>query len=275
MNRSNKTESFLKSRLSDAHHQTRLVLWNLHDSSFLRWRLTQMSRLRRFRNRHVGEDCFIIGNGPSLNRMDLSRLKDYHTFGLNKIFLMSDKVELDLSYHVAVNPLVIEQSAGEFALLNCPSFLSYRASAGKVPFQDNFYFVYTQSLPIALSTSIEQPISEGCTVTFVAMQIAYYMGFRRVFLVGVDHNFHSSGRPHELQVMSGDDSNHFDPNYFKGLRWNLPDLDGSEVAYTSARYAFRRDDREILDATLDGKLTIFPKLTFEEALSMAAGKGDR
>ncbi len=63
-------------------------LYQKNSSVFLKWYLTQAMRLRKFRSIHKGEDCFILGNGPSLNKIDLSLLKNYHIFGLNKIYLL-------------------------------------------------------------------------------------------------------------------------------------------------------------------------------------------
>ncbi|MEM1218328.1 MAG: hypothetical protein AAGH79_05430, partial [Bacteroidota bacterium] len=76
-------------------------------SRYFNWRRKEAPRLATFKDKHVGQDCFIIGNGPSLNKMDLSPLADYHTFGLNKIYLMEEKVDLNLSYLVSTNALVI------------------------------------------------------------------------------------------------------------------------------------------------------------------------
>ncbi len=39
-------------------------------------------------NIHHGQRCFIIGNGPSLQRTDLTKLKDEFTFGMNRIYLV-------------------------------------------------------------------------------------------------------------------------------------------------------------------------------------------
>ena len=62
----------------------------------------------------------------------------------------------------------------------------------------------------------------------------------------------------------GDDRDHFDTRYFgKGFRWQLPDLDTSEVAYRMAHKAYANDNRRILDATVGGKLTVFPKLDYD------------
>ena len=59
--------------------------------------LTADGRLSRrtlegFRDRYAGKRCFIIGNGPSLREMDLSALRDEYTFGLNRIYLMFEKI---------------------------------------------------------------------------------------------------------------------------------------------------------------------------------------
>jgi acetyl esterase/lipase len=75
----------------------------------------------------------------------------------------------------------------------------------------------------------DEPIWEGWTVTYAALQLAYFMGFKNIFLVGLDHSFKVSGSPNEEQAMQGADPNHFDPRYFAGSRWHLPDLEGSEA----------------------------------------------
>jgi hypothetical protein len=62
----------------------------------------------------------------------------------------------------------------------------------------------------------------------------------------------------------GADPDHFSPSYFgKGFRWQLPDLEGSERGYRLARQAFEKDGRRVVDATLGGKLTVFPKVEFD------------
>jgi hypothetical protein len=48
----------------------------------------------------------------------------------------------------------------------------------------------------------------------------------------------------------------------KGFRWQLPDLETSEIAYGMARSAFEADGRKVVDATVGGKLTVFPKVDY-------------
>ncbi|NEQ10337.1 MAG: hypothetical protein F6K37_31700, partial [Moorea sp. SIO4E2] len=118
----------LKKKLKVARDSIVEYLKNYSDPVYIQWYFHESKRLLKFKNFHKKEDCFIIGNGPSLNKIDLSLLNNYYTFGLNKIYLIFDQVNLTISYHVAVNHLVVEQSATEFEKLKCPSFLSARAA---------------------------------------------------------------------------------------------------------------------------------------------------
>lgn len=236
------------------------------------WLKHSAYKLEKFRNIHEGEDCFIIGNGPSLNKMDLSLLNDYYTFGLNKIYMIFDRNPFQLSYHVAINPLVVEQIKSEMSKLNCESFLSYLPQRKNKIHGDNIYTLGDIIDSQLFYKDITQGLRQGATVTYTAMQIAYYMGFKRIFLIGVDHNFFQQGNPNEKQKMNEDDPNHFDPNYFKGQEWHLADLENSEVYYLIAKYFYENKGCQILDATINGKLKIFEKISFQEALKKAKGK---
>jgi len=220
-------------------------------------------RLRAYKDRHKGQRCFIIGNGPSLRKTDLSLLRHETTFGLNRIYLLFDEIGFATTYHVAVNRLVLEQTTGEISNLSIPSFISWK-SRDLIEFHPNMIFlraVYRYGP--SFFNDIADGIWEGMTVTYVAMQIAYYMGFEKVILIGVDHNFETKGKPHTTVVSPGDDPNHFSPHYFgKGFRWQLPDLETSELAYRIADYQFRSSGREIVDATIGGKLEVFPKVDY-------------
>ena len=221
--------------------------------------------LSTFKDKHFGKRCFIIGNGPSLNKMNLSFLEGEITFGLNKIFLLFDKWKFRPTYYVSVNPLVIEQSIEEIQKISANKFLSITGLQFIKNTQDIIFLksIYNPSF----SRDPRNGIWEGYTVTYVAMQLAYFMGFNEVFLIGVDHFFNAPGAPNEEVVSEGEDLNHFHPNYFgKGTRWNLPDLKNSELAYSFAKLVFENDGRRIVDATLCGKLQIFPKINYKELI---------
>ena len=76
-------------------------------------RSVSIARLEALRDRHRGERCFVIGNGPSLQRTDLTKLRGERTFGLNRIYLKFGELGFATSYLVCVNKLVIAQCAAE------------------------------------------------------------------------------------------------------------------------------------------------------------------
>ena len=171
------------------------------------------------------------------------------------------------TYFVSVNNYVIKQFAKDITKLSCPKFISWHAQSF-IPFASNTMFLYSRNGPRFCKDIIKEGIWEGATVTYVAMQLAYYMGFKQVILLGVDHSFQTKGQPHKLVVSKDNDQNHFHPDYFgKGIQWQLPDLLTSEVAYKLAKHQFELDGREILDATVGGKLQVFPKIKYTDIVN--------
>lgn len=221
-------------------------------------------KLKKYENLHANQRCFIIGNGPSLRQTDLTRLRGEYSFGLNRIYLLYPELGFSTTYLVSVNDLVLQQCAAEMQSLQVPKFITWRARTWFRP-DPNLTYLDTDFMGYEdFCTSITGRFFEGFTVTYVALQLAFQMGFTEAILVGVDHNFVTQGTANQTVVSQGDDPNHFTPNYFgKGFKWQLPDLAGSERAYTLAREAYSTAGRRVLDATVGGKLTIFPKVNFD------------
>ena len=108
---------------------------------------------------------------------------------------------------------------------------------------------------------------EGGTVTYVALQLAFFMGFDDVILIGVDHSFQTSGPAHKLVTSDGSDPDHFHPDYFgKGVQWQLPDLEMSERGYRLAERAYAAAGRRVRNATLGGRLKAFPLADYRAVL---------
>jgi len=227
------------------------------------WRRESIQRIKAFKDIHKGKRAFIIGNGPSLKQTDLSKLKNEFTFGLNRIYLLFPELGFSTTYFVSINDLVIEQCADEIAALSIPKFIAWHSNRHFKTFPDELMFLYTTYTGPKFAHDVTRRVWEGATVTNVALQLAFYMGFQQVILIGVDHNFTSKGEANKTVVSIGDDPNHFSANYFgKGFRWQLPDLNTSEIGYQKAHDAYRNAGREVLDATVGGKLTVFPKVDY-------------
>jgi hypothetical protein len=221
---------------------------------------------KSLQDKYKGQTCYIVGNGPSLNNMDLSLLDDKFVFGLNKIHLINKTNPLKVDIMVCVNEFVIQQSYDQI-IKNAPkTFLKWNWKFLFKKRIKNVDYLNSDLSFTRFSNDITKNISEGYTVTFVAMQIAFYLGFKNIILIGVDHNFSQEGNANEVQSLNHDDVNHFSKDYFKGNKWQLADLFNSELSYTIAKFYFEKHNRTILNAGINSKLNIFQKVDFESVI---------
>jgi hypothetical protein len=230
------------------------------------WRRESIKRLEALKDIHRGRRAFIIGNGPSLKQTDLTKLKNEITFGMNRVYLAFPAWGFTTTYLCVTNDLVVEQFVEDINALTIPKFIAWRSHrhfSPQFPMPQLPTFIYTSYTGPRFTGDVRHRVWEGATVTNLALQIAYHMGIENAILIGVDHNFVSKGDANQSVISEGDDQNHFLPNYFgKGVKWQLPDLDTSEIGYTLAREAYRKAGREVVDATVGGKLTVFPKVDY-------------
>ncbi len=230
------------------------------------WRRESIRRLAALKDVHRGKRAFIIGNGPSLKQTDLGKLRTEITFGMNRIYLAFPDLGFSTTYLCVSNDLVVEQFVDDINALTIPKFIawrSYRHFSPNLQLANLPTFIYTTYTGPRFTSDVRGRVWEGATVTNLALQLAFHMGIEKAILIGVDHNFASKGDANKTVVSQGDDPNHFAANYFgKGVRWQLPDLDTSEIGYALARDAYRNAGREVVDATVGGKLTIFPKVDY-------------
>lgn len=195
--------------------------------------------------------------------MDLAFLRRETVIGLNKIHLGIRRFRFYPRYLVAVNLLVIEQAATDIQRLNCVKFVSDRARH-LLPENALTHHIKTRDLACRFCQDLTQGVHEGYTVTYVALQIAFYMGFEQVIIIGMDHRFRYEGSPNEERLLEGPDENHFSPDYFGGgQRWQNPDLTRSEGSYRLAKEIFEADGRRIIDATVNGACTVFEKRDYQ------------
>jgi len=230
------------------------------------WRRESIKRLAELKDIHMGKRAFIVGNGPSLKQTDLSKLKNEITFGMNRIYLAFPEWGFTTTYLCISNDLVVEQFVEDINAITIPKFIAWRSHrhfSDQLPISQIPTFIYTSYTGPKFSRDVRGRVWEGATVTNLALQLAFHMGIEKAILIGVDHNFTSKGDANKTIISEGDDPNHFAPNYFgKGIKWQLPDLVTSEIGYTFAREGYRKAGREVVDATVGGKLTIFPKVDY-------------
>jgi hypothetical protein len=223
--------------------------------------------LNTLKNRHIKERVVIVCNGPSLNHMNLSFLKDENVIGLNKIYLGFKKYNFYPKYYVAVNEKVLRQSHEEINKLTSIKFLSARANEY---FSENSltHIIDTVNPKEQFSKDLSTGLEEGYTVTYAALQVAFHLGFKEVIIIGMDHRFNYDGEPNDSKFLKGADNNHFCSSYFSNQQWDNPDLDNSEKFYKIAKNVFENAGRKIIDATLDGACNVFSKQNYRSIFKL-------
>jgi hypothetical protein len=225
-------------------------------------------RLRQFRNCHLGKRCFIIGNGPSLTIEDLEKIKGEVSYASNKIYLIFKQTSWRPTYYVAEDDKIIRDNLTEINALAGPLKLLRRLKCNKYVPKDQvaefeMYFPDSETFP-QFTLDATKPFACGYTVTYVAMQWAFYMGFENVYLLGVDFNYPGLKYHADGTVELPEDGTHFLPGYgSSGERFYAPKLDENLRAYALAKDIFLSNGRSIFNATRGGKLEIFPRVDFD------------
>jgi hypothetical protein len=245
----------IKVRLKDIPH---FIAWHVN-TSFAR---QNKAMLAKYHNKHKGQRCFIVANGPSLKETDLTHLKDEITIGMNRMYMNAGDMGFMPTY-IVVQDIAIQlvQFRDDLDALELPKFFNWNARRLFTK-KDNLAFIRSDFSP-QFSTDVTKTTWGGHSVTAVCIQLAYYMGFSEVYLVGKDHSYEQTGTPGALVYSTGDEKNHFIQGYYKkGMAWRIPDYKGEELAYRMAREAFEKNDRVIKDATVNGKLNVFEKVDY-------------
>jgi hypothetical protein len=235
--------------------------WDLRPES---WQ--SRSRLKRLKNSISGGKAVVACNGPSLNKVDFSLLKGIFTIGMNKINLLFDRSDFRPDIIACVDPAIIRQNAEFYNETDINLFLEHGARK-LIPSRPNITYLHTCHYPQA-SGDLSCSVYTGYTVTSVALQLAFHMGFRDVCVVGCDHNFSVQGQASAKHTTQKTDTDHFDPRYYvPGQVWNLPDYVQMEYSYNLIREMYAKEGGRVINCTEGGRLEVFPRASLTEWVS--------
>lgn len=264
------------------------IIWEMFPQSICDYSFF-LERLNKFRDIHWGERCFIVGNGPSLQVEDLDKLKGEFTFAMNSIYHLYQYTAWRPTYYITVSSTLIKHELGgiqEFidmieecdavftTMLTC--LFDYREDKemDKVYYLKTLNYEETAELGNRFSEDCSKQVYCSSTVLYVALQLAVYMGFKKIYLVGVDCSF---------SVESNEDggitiNNTMD--YNKLIQQNRDNSNFTEIlsekygnvhnSYETVKeYKTARDYADahkihIYNATRGGKLDVFERMDFDK-----------
>lgn len=229
-------------------------------------------KIKKFKGINEGKRCFIIGNGPSLRINDLNRLKGEYTFASNAIYTLFDKTDWRPSYYTCFDKYVIKTMGKQLNHIDA-GVCFYNSIAEKYMSDSAIeYYLLYESVPFVvrkyksvhpyISEEISNRVVDSHTVTFINIQIALYMGFTEIYLLGVDNNYSRkiTGEGKEIREQQKND-------YGEGIKnvgvTGIQFVDTMEEGFIVAKEYCDKHGIQIKNATRGGKLEVFDRVDID------------
>jgi 4-hydroxy 2-oxovalerate aldolase len=221
--------------------------------------------IQKLKNIHKGERCFIIATGPSLNKTNLNLIKDETLFGVNTLYRGLDKMDINLKYYVLGDAEIFHSQHKSLLQTNTTMFLCggpghyYVNNRNHYDQLSNCDIYPIQRLGrMSIISDFSKDLTKGTylsgSVTIHCLQVAYYLGFSEVYLIGCDCDYSNA--------------HHFDGK--RTIRREAPVMTSQEgknrvfKGYEICKHAFEQDGRKVYNATVGGKLEVFERRRLED-----------
>ena len=229
-------------------------------------------RLRKLRDIHKGERCFIVANGPSLTAEDLDRLQKEGeiTFAMNRIYKMFPNTSWRPTYYACEDVNIFHESQDDINSL--PAQIKFVPINHKwyngVDIRDAAYFWANydrkKDYPDSFSPEIAKQMDSMGTVTFTCINIAAYMGFKEIYLIGVDHNYQVTINEDGEKTFDPNAKDYFCDDYDDDIKdIVVHDMRQNTIAYRKAKKYCDAHGIHVFNATRGGKLEVFERVDFD------------
>lgn len=272
------------------------IFYDLYND-LINWKVCT-ERIKRFYKKHKERRCFIIGNGPSLAISDLERLSKEITFASNTIYALYTYTDWRPTYYCANDAIFCKQMMKDKESMRvlmdgCQVVFTSIMGEGIRYRNDGdmanqlFYMRLKKgesrnSLP-CFSSDCSRDIYTAGSVTYAMLQLAVYMGFQKIYLLGMDFNYSVERHADHTVTRKENICNHMkeieqeEQRFYKAIseRHNenyMADVDLQLAGYLSAKQYADSHGIEIYNATRGGKLEVFPRVDFDE---LFAPRGSR
>lgn len=224
---------------------------------------------------HVGKRCFIIATGPSLTIDDLELLEGEYTFGVNSIFKVFEKTNWRPTFYCLTDSAVYESFGKEILDYHFDTVISninqtfiakkhYKVIVNTItriyrdyPFFSRFKSIFPWT---KFSNDITKYIYSGDTVVYNMIQVAVWMGFKEIYLLGTDTNYKTKGYNHSSIV-----------EYTMTNKDRLAKQDTASYrmieSYKIAKKKSLKSDFKIYNATRGGTLEVFQRVNLDSVIS--------
>ena len=222
--------------------------------------LTPPESLESFRGRHRSERCFVVGCAPSLSQLDLTKLHGEWAFTVNRGYLAASMGLPRTPFFLVSDPLTYREYFREIRVADV-GLRFYRADVFDLPeYQDAQDREAAVRFPFHLSPAMHEGhfaedittgAFRGFSVVLDAVQMAFFMGFGEVYIIGCDLDYQG----HQTHVYGSGEYEH--------RRRNDMPIDKVLRSMSVAHAAFQRHGRLLANAGAGGRLDTIPRLSFD------------
>ena len=218
-------------------------------------------RLRSMKNKYVGDDCFVIGTGPSLNKTDFGLIRNEHLFGVNQLYKCFNRYDINPEFYGLADGSFLHRYGDEVMGIDSQLFLTRFAEIQYLRKYD-YYRKLVKREPLLLRDLLPEmteskksskdisvcKYSGWTTIIDTGLQVCYHLGFNRVILIGCDCDYSQGAQCFDNPLAI--DSSYVVPKWF--------------FCYSICKQAYEEDWREIINATVGGKLEVFKRMKLED-----------
>lgn len=168
--------------------------------------------LKTFKNIHLGKKCYLVGTGPSLSIQDLNFIEGEYSFSVNSIVKLFDKTNWRPNYLGIQDSHVykkIERDIAECGIdynnifVGSDIYDKYDSAKSYRPFFHFCYFHREHPEMVKLTTGFSNDFSlivyDGYSIVYSMLQLAIYMGFKEIYLMGCDCSYEINKKQHIVE----------------------------------------------------------------------------
>lgn len=230
-------------------------------------------RIACLRRKYAGRRCFLIGNGPSLKAEDLTTLREHGEicFAFNRIYNIFDDTPWRPDFYLSQDEKMLQGCVDIVDRLELPVKL--------IPIQlhwyhgidvrDALYFNMNwkqaeEPLAFRFSDDAARELYASSTGMYTAAQLAAYMGFKELVLIGVDHHFRVSRNDQGEIVVDESAKDYFTDKYNEDReKLYIPNTEKSTLTYVAMKRHCDARGIRVYNATRGGKLEVFERVDFD------------
>lgn len=222
--------------------------------------------IRKMKGMFSGKRCFIVATGPSLTLDDLKLISDEISFGMNSIVKLYNKIDWRPTFYGIQDSLVYEKlenvikkeysnSANVFVGSNLAKQFEIPSTFVQFPF-DHYYHEAEREIGkyfAKFSEDASSVVYDGYSITYSLIEIAVYMGFKEIYLLGCDCNYPVGEKNHFVESGFVDKNASSNPTRMR-------------VGYKKAKEYADLHGIKIVNCTRGGMLEVYPRESLETVL---------